>query len=200
LNNGRSQWLTGTAARRDGHRWRARAGAILTGIGTVLLDDPQLNVRGVAEVDDQFQLPLKVIVDSRLQLSPTARLFDDGQVLVVCAVAEAKAAEPLRRRGAEILSLPSADGRVDLSALLGELAVRGINEVHAESGAGLGGALLALGLVDELLLYLAPSLLGDEARGVFKLPALSSLADKRMLNLSDVRLVGNDLRLLARLT
>ena len=199
LNNGRSQWLTGPAARQDGHRWRARAGAILTGIGTVQNDDPRLNVRGVAGVDEKFQSPLKVVVDSRLQLSPSARLFDDGHVLVVSALAESKKADSLRRRGAEILTLPSADGRVDLPALLGELAVRGINEVHAETGAGLGGALLAQGLVDELLLYWAPSLLGDAARGMFKLPVLSSLADQRTLNLRDVRLIGNDLRLLARL-
>lgn len=199
LNNGCSQWLTGPEARRDGHRWRARAGAILSGIGTVQHDDPQLNVRGVDGIDEKFQLPLKVIVDSHLQLSPTARLFGDGQVLVVCALAESKKADSLRCRGAEILALPNADGHVNLTALLGELAVRGINEVHAETGAGLGGVLLAQDLVDELLLYLAPSLLGDAARGLFKLPELTSLADKRTLNLRDVRLVGNDLRLLARL-
>ncbi|MBL8398470.1 MAG: bifunctional diaminohydroxyphosphoribosylaminopyrimidine deaminase/5-amino-6-(5-phosphoribosylamino)uracil reductase RibD [Candidatus Accumulibacter sp.] len=199
LNNGRSQWLTGPAARQDGHRWRARAGAILCGIGTVLHDDPQLNVRDVAGLADDYQPPLKVIVDARMQLPQNARLLDDGRVLVATTVDDSAAMAWLRRRGVEVVvSLPDGAGRVDLPALLGELAARGINEVHAETGAGLGGALLAQGLVDELLLYLAPVLIGDDARGLFDLPTLVSLSDKRALSWFDVRMVGADLRVRAR--
>lgn len=198
LRNGASQWLTGPAARRDGHRWRARACAILTGIGTVRHDDPQLNVRGVDELDAGFRPPLKVVVDSRLELSPEARLLRDGRVLVAAALDDRARADALARRGAEVLLLPGAQGRVDLPSLLAELARRGVNEVHAEAGFGLSGALLAAGLVDELLLYLAPCLIGDAARGMFDLPPLEALAGRRELTIRDLRPVGADWRLLAR--
>lgn len=200
LRNGASQWLTGPAARQDGHRWRARACAILTGIGTVRSDDPQLNVRGVdgsAGPGDGRQ-PLKVVVDGRLELSPAARILAAGNVLVAAAVAHRSRIAALEQRGAEVALLPAPDGRVDLAALLGELARRGINEVHAEAGFGLSGSLLGAGLVDELLLYLAPCLLGDAAQGMFDLPALESLAGKRPLVIRDLRCIGPDLRLLAR--
>ena len=200
LQNGESQWITGPQARQDGHCWRARACAILTGIGTVRKDDPQLNVRGV----DTSRQPLKVIVDSRLELSPAARLLEVGNVLLVSAgqaVAEvAERAAALRERGAEILDLPDGKGRVDLHALLHELAQRGLNEVHVEAGSRLNGALLAAGLVDEVLLYLAPCLLGDTARGLFALPALESLAGKHQLAIREVKQLGDDLRVLARTT
>ncbi|HMW16568.1 MAG TPA: bifunctional diaminohydroxyphosphoribosylaminopyrimidine deaminase/5-amino-6-(5-phosphoribosylamino)uracil reductase RibD [Accumulibacter sp.] len=198
LNNGQSQWLTGPAARQDGHRWRARACAILSGIGTVLHDDPQLNVRGVAGLADDYQLPLKVIVDAGLQLPQTARLLADGRVLVATAIDDPAALAGWCRPGVEVVSLPDGAGRVDLPALLGVLAARGINEVHAEAGAGLAGALLVQNLVDELLLYLAPTLIGNDARGLFEMPALVSLSDKRALNWFDVRMVGADLRVRAR--
>ena len=195
LNNGRSQWLTGPAARKDGHRWRARACAIVTGIGTVLADDPQFNVR---EVDTPRQ-PLKVVVDSRLELGVQARLFDGGGlVLVATASAENPHAGALRERGAEILCLADASGRVDLAVLWEELARRGLNEVHVEGGARLSGALLAAGLVDELLIYLAPCVVGDVAKGLFALPALESLDDKKRLSLVDVRRIGDDIRVIAR--
>jgi diaminohydroxyphosphoribosylaminopyrimidine deaminase/5-amino-6-(5-phosphoribosylamino)uracil reductase len=196
LENGASQWITGPAARLDGQRWRARACAILSGIGTVRADDPQLNVR---EVETPRQ-PLKVVVDSRLELAPQARVLNGGGVLLASAGEAGEKATALRARGAEILHVPGADGKVDLTALLAELARRGINELHVEAGAGLNGALLAAGLVDELLLFLAPCLLGDTARGLFSLPALASLEGKRTLTIHDVRMVGADLRLLARLT
>ena len=194
LRNGQSQWLTGAAARRDGHRWRARACAILTGIGTVRDDDPQLSVRDV----ETARQPLKVVVDSRLQLSPQARLFDGTPVLVATASENEARAAVLRHCGAEVVVLPNGDGRVDLPALLDELGRRGVNEVHVEGGRGLNGALLEAGLVDELLLYMAPCLVGDAARGVFDVPALESLQDRRLLKIMDVRTVGSDLRLLAR--
>ena len=200
LQNGESQWITGPQARQDGHCWRARACAILSGIGTVRKDDPQLNVRGV----DTSRQPLKVIVDSRLELSPAARLLEVGNVLLVSAgqaVAEvAERAAALRERGAEILDLPDGKGRVDLHALLHELAQRGLNEVHVEAGSRLNGALLAAGLVDEVLLYLAPCLLGDTAQGLFALPALESLAGKHRLAIREVKQFGDDLRVLARTT
>jgi diaminohydroxyphosphoribosylaminopyrimidine deaminase/5-amino-6-(5-phosphoribosylamino)uracil reductase len=198
LENGASQWITAPAARRDSQRWRARACAILSGIGTVRADDPQFNVR---EVETPRQ-PIKVVVDSRLELPLQARLLTGG-VLLACAgdageIALELRASALRERGAEILRLPAADGKVDLAALLAELGRRGINEVHVEAGSRLNGALLSAGLVDELLLYLAPCLIGSSARGLFELPALTSLAGKRTLSIHDVRMVGADLRLLAR--
>jgi diaminohydroxyphosphoribosylaminopyrimidine deaminase/5-amino-6-(5-phosphoribosylamino)uracil reductase len=194
LENGASQWITGPAARQDGHRWRARACAILSGMGTVREDDPRLNVRGV----DASRQPLKVIVDSRLELSLTAKLLVEGGVIVATASADQNKAEALRQLGVEVLLLPDAGGKVDLSALLQELGRLGINELHVEGGFRLNGALLGAGLVDELLLYLAPCLVGDSARGMFNLPALVSLDGKQRLNICDARTVGGDLRILAR--
>lgn len=195
LNNGVSQWITGPDARRDGHRWRARACAILTGIGTVRDDDPRLDVR---EVETTRQ-PLRVIVDSRLETPPTARILQGGPVLLAAAVDDAERANLLKAAGAEILLLPNAAGKVELPALLNALAARGINEVHVEAGWKLNGSLLREGLVDELLLYMAPCLIGHHAAGLFNLPELSDLAGKRPLSLRDVRLVGGDIRILARL-
>lgn len=195
LENGVSQWITGPAARLDGHRWRARACAILSGIGTVRDDDPQLNVRGV----DTARQPLKVVVDSRLELSPQARLLDGGAVVVATASMDRQKMEILRGLGAEVLVLPDANGKVDLAELLQELGRRGINELHVEGGARLNGALLGAGWVDELLLYLAPCLIGDKARGLFDLPALASLEGKRPLVVRDMRMVGGDLRIVARM-
>jgi diaminohydroxyphosphoribosylaminopyrimidine deaminase/5-amino-6-(5-phosphoribosylamino)uracil reductase len=195
LENGASQWITGPQARQDGHRWRARACAILSGIGTVRDDDPQLNVRGV----ETLRQTLKVVVDSRLQIPVGARLLHDGPVLLACAGEEAEKSATLRARGAEVICLPDAAGKVDLPALLQELGRRGINELHVESGGRLNGALLAGGLVDEVLLYLAPCLIGNAARGLFDMPALESLADKHRLAVRDVRMVGDDVRIVARL-
>jgi diaminohydroxyphosphoribosylaminopyrimidine deaminase/5-amino-6-(5-phosphoribosylamino)uracil reductase len=194
LVNGRSQWLTGAAARRDGHRWRARACAILTGVGTVRDDDPSLTVR---EVETTRQ-PLRVVVDSRLALSPQARVIEGGPALVATATDDKEKSAALTAAGAEVLVLPDANGKVDLERLLRELASRGVNEVHAEAGCRLNGALLAAGLVDELLLYIAPTLLGDAARGMFDLPALTELTGRRDLQIIDLGQVGSDLRLVAR--
>ena len=193
LPNGVSQWITGPAARQDGHRWRARACAILSGIGTVRDDDPQLNVRGVA-TDRQ---PLKVVVDSRLELSPQARVLEGGRLLLATAAVDGERSELLRQRGAEVIFLPNATGKVDLPSLLTELGRRGINELHVEGGFRLNGALVSAGLVDELLLYLAPCLVGDQARGMFDWPELASLDAKRQLTIRDMRMVGSDLRVIA---
>ena len=194
LENGVSQWITGDDARRDAHRWRARSCAVLTGIGTVRDDDPQLTVRAVPTE----RQPLRVVVDARLETPLNARLLDGGPVLVAAAIHDTERIAALERRGAEVVVLPNDGGKVDLQALLFELGRRGLNEVLAESGFKLNGSLLKEGCVDELVLYLAPALVGDAARGLFNLPALSSLAGKRPLAFHDVRLVGRDLRIIAR--
>lgn len=195
LNNGISQWITGPEARRDGHRWRARACAILTGIGTVRDDDPQLSVR---EVDTPRQ-PLRVVVDSKLEIPLTAKILRGGPVLVAAAVDDEKRANLLRATGAEVVVLPNPHGKVELSGLLEELGRRGINEVHVEAGFKLNGSLLREGLVDELLLYLAPCLIGHDASGLFNLPELASLDGKHRLQVRDLRQIGEDIRLIARL-
>ncbi|MDD2741059.1 MAG: bifunctional diaminohydroxyphosphoribosylaminopyrimidine deaminase/5-amino-6-(5-phosphoribosylamino)uracil reductase RibD [Rhodocyclaceae bacterium] len=194
LNNGLSQWITGPDARRDGHRFRARACAILTGIGTVRDDDPQLSVRDV----ETTRQPLRVVVDSKLEIPLTARILQDGNTLVVGAVEDAEKVELLRSTGNSVEILPNDSGKVDLKALLELLAQRGINEVHAEAGFKLNGSLLREGLVDELLLYLAPCLIGHEASGLFNLPELTSLDGKRQLQIRDLRQLGEDIRLIAR--
>ena len=194
LENGVSQWITGDDARRDAHRWRARSCAVLTGIGTVRDDDPQLNVRAIP-TDRQ---PLRIVVDARLDTPLNAKLLDGGPVLIAGAIDDPARIAALRHRGADVVILPNQGGKVDLPALLAELGRRGINEVLAESGFKLNGSLLREGCVDELILYLAPALVGDAARGLFNLPAMESLADKRRLAFRDVRLVGGDLRIVAR--
>ncbi len=193
LLNGRSQWLTGAAARRDGHRWRARACAVLTGIGTVRDDDPQLTVR---EVETPRQ-PLRVVVDSRLETPIAARVLAGG-ALVVAAVEDKAKISALQGQGAEVVVLPNAAGKVDLDHLMQELGRRGINEVHVEAGFKLNGSLLAEGLVDELVFYLAPHLIGDAASGMFHLPALEDLDDRRELKIHDLRMTGGDIRIIAR--
>jgi len=189
LADGRSQWITGPEARTDGHRWRARACAILTGIGTVKSDDPRLTVR---EVEAQRQ-PLRVIVDSRLETPEDARILEGGRVLIFCAV------ESSRKLNAEIQILPNPHGKVELSKMLEELARRGVNELHVEAGFRLNGSLVREGCVDEFLIYLNPSLLGDEAQGMVSLPGFSSLAKRIKLKIASMDRVGDDIRILARL-
>ncbi|HJU70444.1 MAG TPA: bifunctional diaminohydroxyphosphoribosylaminopyrimidine deaminase/5-amino-6-(5-phosphoribosylamino)uracil reductase RibD [Paucimonas sp.] len=192
LHDGRSQWITSPAARDDGHAWRARACAILTGIGTVQADDPQLNVRAV----ETPRQPQRIVVDSKLQISPAAKILAGG-AWIVAAQADREKAARLRDAGAEIILLPDARGKVDLPALMLELGRRQINELHVEAGYKLNGSLIRATCVDELLLYLAPSLLGD-AQGLFDLGALDSLENKRALSFHDIRQIGPDLRILAR--
>lgn len=194
LNNGVSQWITGPDARRDGHAWRARACAILTGIGTVRDDDPNLTVRDVATT----RQPLRVVVDSRLEILPTARILQGEPVLIVGAIENAEKMALLRSTGNFVEILNNGSDKVDLKALLELLARRGINEVHAEAGFKLNGSLLGEGLIDELLLYLAPCLIGHEASGLFNLPELITLDGKRRLKIRDLRQLGEDIRLIAR--
>jgi diaminohydroxyphosphoribosylaminopyrimidine deaminase / 5-amino-6-(5-phosphoribosylamino)uracil reductase len=194
LANGQSQWITGPEARKDGHAYRARACAILTGIGTVLEDNPQLNVR---EVQTPRQ-PLKVIVDSRLQTPPDARILAEGRVLIACAVEDAAARARLEAKGCEVILLPNAAGKVELIDLMRELGKRKFNEIHVESGFKLNGSLLREGCVDELLIYFAASIIGEGGQGMFNLPLLTSLDQRKKLKLHKVSQLGDDLRLIAR--
>jgi diaminohydroxyphosphoribosylaminopyrimidine deaminase/5-amino-6-(5-phosphoribosylamino)uracil reductase len=191
LIDGESQWITGPEARADGHAWRARACAILTGIGTVLQDDPRMNVRAVATT----RQPRRVIVDRHGQTPASARILDGGGVLIVTA-GERNPAWP---KGVETMPLPDAQGRVDLAAMLEALADREILELHVEAGAKLNGALLDAGFIDELLLYVAPGVLGDPARGMFeRARPLAALAGRTEFAFHDVQRVGSDLRIVAR--
>ena len=194
LLNGVSQWITGSEARRDGHAWRARACAVLTGIGTVQNDDPQLTVR---EVDTPRQ-PLRILVDSRMDVSPDAKILAGGGTLVVTARDDLEKRRRLYDRGAEVVVLPNAAGKVDLAALMRELGQRAVNELHIEAGYKLNGSLLRAALVDELVLYLAPSVVGDAAQGMFNLPELSDLSGRHALEIRDVCQIGGDIRILAR--
>ena len=195
LANGKSQWITGEAARADGHRWRARACAVLTGFGTVRDDDPQLNVRGV----DTSRQPLRIVVDSKLETSPSARVLKGGNALVAGGVRDQKKIAALEAAGAEVVLIPNDRGKVELFKLMQELARRELNEIHVEAGAKLNGSLLQAGVVDELLVYLAPNLIGDTGRGMFALPELTELSQKTALTIRGVERVGADLRILARI-
>jgi len=198
LNNGASQWITGEAARADGHAWRKRASAVLTGIGTVLEDNPRLDVRLVPTA----RQPLRVVVDSRLQTPADARILDaPGDVRVYTAAGDsernAERETALRGRGVVLVSMAAADGKVDLAAMLADLAQRGVNELHVEAGHKLNASLLREGLVDELLVYLAPKLLGI-GREMAAFGPLSTLADALDFEFTQVDRIGADLRILAR--
>ncbi len=195
LADGRSQWITGAAARQDGHQWRARACAILTGIGTVRDDDPQLNVRDV----DTTRQPLRVVIDSRLETPLSARILQGSKTLLLSAIDDPAREAAYAVRGVEVERVPSnAQGKTDLPLVLETLARRGINELHVEAGAKLNGSLLREGCVDELLIYLAPSVIGDTGLGMFALPPLAELAAQQRLQFTDVRQIGDDLRIRAR--
>ena len=194
LNNGASQWITGPEARTDGHAWRKRAGAILTGVGTVHDDDPRLDVRLVVTALQ----PLRVIVDSRLETPPSARILDaPGHVLIYAATLDESRAAALRARGAEIALAPGAHAKVDLAAMLSDLAARGINELHVEAGHKLNGSLVRERLVDEFLVYMAPKLLGV-GRELAAFGPLEALNDALELRFDSVTPIGPDLRILAR--
>jgi diaminohydroxyphosphoribosylaminopyrimidine deaminase/5-amino-6-(5-phosphoribosylamino)uracil reductase len=205
LNNGQSQWITGPEARADGHTWRARACAVLTGIGTVLEDDPQLNVRGF----DVPRQPHLVVVDSKLDMPLNAKLLDTQgsgdqarQIWIYTAMdpqntQQAEKRSALTARGATVIDLPSPNGKVDLAAMLRDLARQEINELHVEAGYKLNGSFIREGLVDEYLLYIAPQLLGP-GQGMANLPALTALTDSVKLAFHTVDRIGPDLRLLLR--
>jgi len=192
-----SQWITGAAARRDGHGYRARAGAILTGIGTVKSDDPVLNVRDI----DIPRQPPRMVLDSRLEISLESRLVrtsSTGSAVTIFTVAhDAVRSAELGARGCEVVQLPSRDGKVDLDALMRELGERQINELHVEAGAKLNASLLRAGLVDELLIYLAPSFLGS-GEGIAALPEIERLDQALSFRFTEVERIGDDLRVLAQ--
>jgi diaminohydroxyphosphoribosylaminopyrimidine deaminase/5-amino-6-(5-phosphoribosylamino)uracil reductase len=188
LSNGASQWITGPEARKDGHRWRARACAVATGGGTVKADDPRLTVR---EVETPRQ-PLRVVVDSHVETPASARILQGEKALVFAAV------KGKSLPNAEIVVLPNAGGKVDLPKMLLELGKRGINELHVEGGFRLNGSLVREGCVDEFLLYLNPSFLGDSAQGMVNLAEVTSLDQRARLAIRSVDTIGGDLRILAR--
>jgi len=188
LGNGKSQWITGPEARKDGHRWRARACAIATGAGTVKADDPQLTVRDV----ETPRQPLRVLIDSHVETPPQARILKGEKVLIFAAVGGKTLPN------AEIVALPNAGGKVDLTQMLEELARRGVNELHVEGGFKLNGSLVREGCVDEFLIYLNPSLLGDSALGMVNLAEMTSLDQRVALKIRSVDRIGEDLRIVAR--
>jgi diaminohydroxyphosphoribosylaminopyrimidine deaminase/5-amino-6-(5-phosphoribosylamino)uracil reductase len=196
LANGASKWITGEAARRDVQHWRARSCAVLTGIGTVVADDPQLNVREISCA----RQPLRVVLDSELRISLEAKILQGGKTLIYTASSDVAKQQAIKACGADVVTLAGADGKVNMSAVMQDLAQRGINEVLVEAGRTLNGALLNAGLVDELVLYLAPQLLGDAARGLADLGELTYLQQRVALQWNDVRQVGDDLRIVAKLS
>jgi diaminohydroxyphosphoribosylaminopyrimidine deaminase/5-amino-6-(5-phosphoribosylamino)uracil reductase len=192
LANGESQWISSPEARADVHRFRAESSAILTGIGTVLADNPSLNAR----VDFPIVQPIRVVLDSTLHMPPDSQMSKlDGRTLILtCSTDEQKHAI-LKNAGFETYVLPESNGRLDLPAVMEFLATQEINNVFVEAGATLNGALLEASLVDEWLIYMASCVLGDKGRGAFALPELQAMTDKKMLQWRDVRHVGTDLRL-----
>lgn len=208
LANGESQWITGEAARRDVHFWRARSSAVLTGIGTVLADDPALTVRLEAPLlarqgcEGELRQPLRVVLDTGLRMPATARILKQpGRTRLFTAAADPAAATALKAAGASVESVPAGPGGsgLDLEAVLRRLAQEGINELWVEAGSTLSGALLQAGLIDELIIYMAPLLMGNGARGLFRMTDLARLPECPALNITDVRAVGHDWRLSARI-
>ncbi|PID46205.1 MAG: riboflavin biosynthesis protein RibD [Proteobacteria bacterium] len=206
MASGESQWITGPESRRDVQFWRAQSDAILTGIGTVLVDDPSLTVRLSAEalgIDTKVRQPTRVILDSQLRCPPSAKLLGlPGKTLIYTQNNAPETIQALERAGAEVVLLDSTShsrAGLSMTAVLSDLAHREINEVHTEAGSRICGSLLEAGLVDELLLYMAPHLLGSDAMGAFHLPQLKTMQDRINLDIKDIRAIGEDWRIIARL-
>lgn len=195
MQDGRSQWITGSAARADVQRLRAMSGAVLTGAGTVVADDPSLNVRALPAKGSQ---PLRAVVDSALRIPPSARLLSlPGETLIFCT--DDAGRSPLERAGARVRRVPAGAGGVDLPTVLAALAVDyRVNELLVEAGPGLAGSLLTAGLVDELVIYQAPHIMGSETRGMFETPRWRALGEGTRLAIVDVRRIGEDMRITAR--
>jgi diaminohydroxyphosphoribosylaminopyrimidine deaminase/5-amino-6-(5-phosphoribosylamino)uracil reductase len=193
LANGESRWITGKAARQDGQRYRARSSVVLSGSGTVLADDPALNVR----IEDATRQPMRVLLDSSLRVPPTSRMFDrEGPALVFTASEDAGRRAELERRGVRVETIARADhGGLQLEPVMRRLAQMEANEVWVEAGARLAGALLRAQLVDELIVYLAPSLLGPQARALAELPQITQLEQRLQLEFTECTPIGADLRL-----
>jgi diaminohydroxyphosphoribosylaminopyrimidine deaminase/5-amino-6-(5-phosphoribosylamino)uracil reductase len=193
LHNGNSQWITSQQARDDGHHWRARACAILTGISTILRDNPHLSVRSISTP----RQPKKIVLDSQLRIPLTAHVWEHSPPFIITAVTNTQRYTPFTQLGAEIVALPNEHQQIDLPATMAALGQQGINELHIEAGATLNAALLKSNCVDELLIYLAPNLIGP-GKEMFSLPALSDLALKYHLYFHDVCTIGEEIRILAR--
>lgn len=193
LENGQSQWITAAQARADVHLFRAESDAILTGIGTVLADNPSLNAR----VNFECVQPIRVVLDSTLKMPPDFKMAKlDGRTLILTCSEDTQKHTILNNAGFETHVLPALNGRLDLHAVMEFLALQEINTVFVEAGATLNGALLEAGLVDEWLIYMASCVLGDKGRGAFSLESLQSMAQKKVLRWQEVRRVGEDLRLI----
>jgi len=205
LANGASKWITSAAARSDVHRWRARSSAVLTGSGTIVDDDPSLDARRAeAEIPESIGIkqPLRVVIDARLKMPPTAKTLSlPGEVLVLTTrPLDDPKAEALRAAGARVDRIAGDAEHCDLRAVIEHLGALEINDVWVEAGAGLNGALLKAGLIDELIIYIAPLVLGATARGMFELPELESLADGHRVAFDDIRTIGADLRITAHVS
>ena len=195
LSGGESQWITSEAAREDGHRWRMRADAVMTGIGTVMKDDPRLNVR----LPDVVRQPVRIVVDSQLKTPLDARVLRNGETWIFSANASPVKIDAMKQKGVQVFSAINDTGRVDLAEMMKTLAEKEINEIHVEAGATLNGALVQAGFVDEILIYLAPCFLGS-GRNMLSLNQIDRLADRIACDFHEIVPVGHDLRILARLT
>lgn len=201
MASGESQWITGDAARADVQRLRASSDAVLTGSGTAIADDPSLNVRLTEDelgIEGHVHQPLRVVLDSRLQLNVNAKMLSlEGETLIYTCADELQKTKRLESAGARIEILESNSKQLSLEAVLIDLAKKHINEVHVEAGATLCGALLQQKFVDEIIIYMAPSIMGSDARGLLDIPGLDQMKDKFNLNIQDIRAVGNDWRISA---
>lgn len=197
MASGESQWITGEAARKDVHRLRARSSAIVTGMGTVLTDDPSLNVRLGDDV--AVEQPVRVVLDNALQMPVSARMLNlPGRTLVLTSINDEARIEALTRAGAEVSVISGSHERLDLSMVMAFLAQSDINEVLVETGATLGGTLMQAGLVDELIVYMAPVLMGDAARGLVSIPGLETMSQRIKLEIDEIRAIGKDWRITSR--
>jgi diaminohydroxyphosphoribosylaminopyrimidine deaminase/5-amino-6-(5-phosphoribosylamino)uracil reductase len=199
MASGESKWITSEAARHDVHRLRARSSAIMTGVGTVLVDDPSLTARfGQAGEDTVRRQPVRVVLDTHLRTPVAASVFSQpGETWIMTAADDPARIHMLEQAGARVFQVPARDGVLDLQAVTGCLGQAQINEVLVEAGETLSGALLVAGLVDELLVYMAPHVMGDGARGLFRLPGITRMAQRLALTIVDVRAVGRDWRITA---
>ncbi|MCG7990116.1 MAG: bifunctional diaminohydroxyphosphoribosylaminopyrimidine deaminase/5-amino-6-(5-phosphoribosylamino)uracil reductase RibD [Candidatus Thiodiazotropha lotti] len=203
MANGESQWITSAESRVDVHKLRAASNAILTGVGTLLADDPSMNVRishSELGIDEDLQIPgpVRVVLDPQLQTPASARMLNlPGQTLVVCSDDNPTHGIALEAAGAQVVTVPAVEQGLDLHEVLQFLADQEINEILLESGATLAGAMLEQGLVDELIIYQAPHLMGDSARGLFRLPGIQQMSQRLSLNITDVRQIGPDIRITA---
>ena len=195
MASGESKWITSAAAREDVQRLRAQSCGIVTGVGTVLADDPSMDVR----LEDVERQPLRVVIDTNLSMPATAKMLSlPGETIVMTCAEDEEVIEQLSQAGAKVINIPYCSTNVNLATVLDTLGEMGLNEVLIETGATLSGSMLQDGLIDELVVYMAPLLMGDGARGLFRLPGLETMDDKVQLEITDMRAVGCDWRITAK--